>query len=109
MTGIQIQVILTQSNHTHTSKHHYINLNTISLPSNDVLNILTVNILSSPKNLQPFVDTILGNVSTKQYVLGLVEIRLSPHVFHLYQLPGYKIFTDSRNTHGGGVALYISA
>lgn len=104
MTWIQIHVILTQSNHTHTSKHHYIYLDNIPLPSNDVLNILTVNILSSPKNLQLFVDTILGNVSTKKYVFGLVEIKLSPPLSPLYQL-----FTNSRNTLGGGVALYISA
>ena len=106
---LNINNFYTQFNRANCPSSEYIYIDNNSLPYNNVISVLTVNIRSIPKNFQSFVDTILCNLSTKCNILGLTEIRLSPHLSSLYQLSGYKVFTNPRNTHGGGVALYVSS
>ena len=75
---------------------------------NRPLTILNLNIRSIPKNPQSIKDTIMHHSSIKFDILGFTEIRLDSHLCSLYDIPGYHMFTRSRNSHGGGVALYIS-
>ena len=56
-----------------------------------------------------FKDTILYSTSLNINVIAFTEIRLESHLSYLYDIPGYNLFTNSRNIHGGGVALYISS
>ena len=67
-----------------------------------------MNIRSIPKNLQCFREIVLDMSHINFNVLGFTEIRLAPHLSSLYELPGYLMHVNSRNTHGGGVALYVS-
>ena len=94
---------------TSIPKCKYIFLDNINLPSNNSLTISHVNIRSIPKYLQSFKDTILYSTSLNINVIALTEIRLDSHLSYLYDIPGYNLFTNSRNIHGGGVALYISS
>lgn len=50
----------------------------------------------------------MHNSSVKIDVLGFMEIWLDYHLCLLYKIPGYHMFTKSRNVHDGGVDLYIS-
>ena len=70
--------------------------------------ILNMNIRSIPTNLQIFVDSFLIHAGIKIDVLAFTETRLDHDINKLYQLPGYNMFTKSRNRYGGGVALYFS-
>ena len=42
------------------------------------------------------------------YVLCFTEVRLAPHISSLYELPMYHMYTNARNVHGDGVAIYVS-
>ena len=76
--------------------------------STNVINLLTQNIRSVPQNFSFFVDTVLCKLKGEMNIIGLTETRLSPHLISLYPLPGYNLFTNCRNTQGGGVSLYVS-
>lgn len=77
------------------------------MPSHNGITILTLNNRSIPTNFQGFADNILCNMNTHDTILGLTEMRLSPHLTPLYKLPGYSMFTSCRNTQGGGAALFV--
>ena len=85
----------------------YLHLDRLSLVNNS-LTICNMNIRSIPKNLQLFKDSVLHDSAVNFDVLGFTETRLQPHLSSLYEIPGYNMFINSRNVHGGGVALYIS-
>lgn len=107
-SDLNVDNLFIQYNHINFPRSQYIYLHDNSLPIKNVFDILTLNIRSIPMNLQSFVDNILCNLNIKHSIIGLTEIRLSSHLASLYQLPGYKMFSNCRNTHGGGVAVYIS-
>lgn len=90
------------------NKSKYIHSDSSIRASDNVVSLVTLNIRSIPLNLQHFVDTLLTNFTTKYNILGFTETRLEPQLAPLYHLPGYCMYTNCRNTHGGGVALYIS-
>ena len=50
----------------------------------------------------------MHNLSINIIVLGFTETRLVSHLSSLYKLPGYYIYTNSRNIHGGGGVIYVS-
>lgn len=90
-------------------KCKYISLDDINLPSNNTLTISHVNIRSIPRNFQSFKDIVLSSTSFNINIIGFTEIRLDPQFSFLYNIPGYSLLTNSRNVHGGGVALYVSS
>ena len=61
------------------------------------------------QNIFKISRTILYSTSLNINVIGFTEIWLDSHLSHLYNIPGYRLFVNSRNIHGGGVALYISS
>ena len=68
------------------------------------LSFLTHNISSIPSNIDEFFVDFEGvNID----VLGLCETRLSDSIESIYQIAGYDMHSNSRNTNGGGTALYI--
>lgn len=71
------------------------------------LKSLFLNIRSVPKHLDSFCSEF-QLCNTKLDVLAFAETRLSPDIESLYNIPQYQLFANSRNTYGGGVALYIS-
>ena len=107
---LDINELFTHYRHFNVPKSEYIFLDNFSLPINNsnIITLLNMNIRSIPRNIQTFTDTILNNISTKFDVLGFTEVRLDAHLAQLYEIPGYRMCSNSRNTHGGGVALYIS-
>ena len=58
--------------------------------------------------MQYFKDTIINKPRIEFNVIGLSEVRLDPNLISLYELPGYNMFANSRNIHGGDVVLYVS-
>ena len=87
----------------------YIFLDSFSRPiDNTKFTILTHNIHSVPSNFQYFADTVLAHPCIKCDVIGFCETRLDCDFSSVYQMPGYHQYTNSRNRHGGGVALYVS-
>lgn len=107
-SDLSVNNLYTRLSHINFPRSEYIYLDNDSLPDNNAITILTQNIRSTPTNFQYFTDTVLSNITTKCSVLGFTETRLSSHLTSLYQLPGYNMYTNCRNTHGGGVALYVS-
>ena len=93
---------------TTVPKTEYIFLDNISYLKRNTLTISNMNIRSIPKNLQCFREFILDISHINFSVLGFTETRLEPHLSSLYGLTGYSLYANSRNTHGGGVALYVS-
>ena len=89
-------------------KSNYTFIDDFSSFNKNSLTILSLNIRSIPKNLQYFKDTIMQNSNLNINVIGFTEIRLNPSLSSLYELPGYHMFTNSRNVHGGGVSLYVA-
>ena len=89
-------------------RSEYVQQDDIFCDDVNLYTVLTLNIRSIPANVQSLADSILCNIKSKFNIIGLTETRLSPHLASLYQLPGYKMFSNCRNTHGGGVSLYIS-
>ena len=105
---LNVSNFLPQGNHLNIPRSQYTNLDGTYLPINNAFDVISLNIRSIPMNLQSFLDNVLCNVNIKHSIIGFTEIRLSPHLTSLYQLPGYKMFSNCRNTHGGGVSIYIS-
>lgn len=89
-------------------KTYYSYLDDYPVINRKCLNLCNFNIRSIPRNLQCFKDVFINNHSLNINVIGLTEIRLEPHLSMLYDIPGYSMFVNSRNAHGGGVAIYVS-
>lgn len=84
----------------------YFYLDHIPMFNTNDLTISNMNIRSIPKNINSFKDTVM-HTNINFHVIGLTEIRLAPHLTSLYELPGYRMYANTRNVHGGGVAIYI--
>ena len=105
---LEVNEFLLRNRLSNTPHTHYALLNDLTLESNRTVTIFNLNIRSIPKNFQILQDTVLHNFENNFDVMGFTEIRLDPHMCSLYELPGYYMYTNSRNVHGGGVALYVS-
>ena len=71
------------------------------------VSVIALNIRSIPKNLEEFLlefDVVKLGVD----VLAFTETRLSQNIEPMYKIPNYNMFTNSRSTAGGGVAIYVS-
>lgn len=106
--GLNISNLYLRFRDLNFNKSKYIHSDSSIRTCDNVVSLLTHNIRSIPLNLQHFVDTLLTNFNTNYNILGFTETRLEHHLAPLYQLPGYCMYTNCRNTHGGGVAIYIS-
>ena len=72
----------------------------------NIFKILCFNIRSFSSNFQVFSDQCLyGN---KYDIMAFQETRLDYHISSLFHVPGYVLYTQCRNTEGGGVALYVA-
>ena len=69
--------------------------------------VLNFNIRSIPKNFQYFSDTIL-HLSFTFSALGLTKVRLAPHLSSLYLIPGFTLFSNSRNVHDVAGVIHVS-
>ncbi|KAK4298614.1 hypothetical protein Pmani_029065 [Petrolisthes manimaculis] len=49
-----------------------------------------------------------GKGATQPQAKYLRKTLLEPHLSMLYDIPGYSMFNNPRNAHGGGVALNVS-
>ena len=90
----------------HYSEYVYLE-NISSLSANSDFNVFLLNIRSMSTNFQFFKDTVLTDNITYD-VLGFTETRLDSGISALYTLPTYTMFSNDRNTYGGGVAVYVS-
>ena len=72
----------------------------------DVLNFLFSNIRSIPRNLDEFVMDLCVEQVLPDF-LGFCETRLSPDIDDVFKIPKYNMFCNSRNTRGGGIALFV--
>ena len=97
-----------RSRHVEFPKSEYTFLKNFStLSSNNVFNVLTLNIRSMSTNFQYFKDTVLSNTIIYD-VLGFTETRLDAGISLLYAWPTYAVFTNDRNRYGDGVAVSVS-
>ena len=80
-------------------------LNVMLKDKSDKIKVLSFNIRSLPKNLDEFMLDIGEDNSNT--ILAFTETRLSHSIERLYNVPGFTLFTNSRNTAGGGVAVCI--
>ena len=80
--------------------------NYIYSESKTLFSTLCFNIRSFSSNLQNFVDLCLND--SKFDIMAFQETRLNNSISSLFQLPGYCLYTQCRNTEGGGTALYVS-
>ena len=70
------------------------------------MNMMSFNICSVPKHFDEFVvDPHVRRFG----VIGLCETRLTKELEPLYKIENFDQHCKSRNTHGGGVLLYISS
>lgn len=79
----------------------------VSCNSHSELNILTLNINSLPLHIDDFMEQCLYTCNSKFHVLSFCETRLNDSLCNLFPIPGYQSFFNNRNTHGGGVAIYL--
>lgn len=87
---------------------NYIYIDELKYSDNDTFSLFHMNIRSIPKNMNAFKEFVLSDSSVKFDVIGLTEVRLDSSLSSMYHLPGYSIYSNARNVHGGGVALYVS-
>ena len=74
----------------------------------DKITLMSYNVNSVPHNLENFLDVeLMGNISNID-VFALCETKLNNDIENLYNLENFKLYTNNRNRHGGGVALYIN-
>ena len=71
------------------------------------LSVISLNIRSIHANMEDFMSDFMSS-GAKLDILSLVESRLSDDVQELYKLPNYDMFTNNRNTRGGGNCIYVS-
>ena len=107
--NLEVNEFYTRTRSLNLPKTEYIPLNDMSLMCNNSLSILNMNIRSIPRNFQVMTDEILHISPVKFDVIGLTETRLDSHLCSLYQIPGYYMYSNPRNTHGGGVTIYMSS
>lgn len=108
--NLDVNIFLKNSRNINISKPNYSFIDSINLEENSyTLTIFNLNMRSIPTNLQLFTDTVLSipNTVTKLDLLCFTETRLDQQLVPLYQIPNYDMFTNCRNRHGGGIALYI--
>ena len=72
------------------------------------LSFIFHNIRSIPKNLDNFYSIHLNNLSNQFDFMSFCETRLTDDVCNLYKLDNYNIFTNCRDSKGGGVAVYAN-
>ena len=70
--------------------------------------MLFYNVRSIPSNLENFLVEHIYQVQTNIDFIGLCETRLTNDIEHLYNIDGYNMFNNNRNTQGGGVTLYVN-
>ena len=71
------------------------------------LSIISHNIRSLPANIEEFLVDF-SNLVCSPSVVAFTETRLSNDIEQLYSIPGFEAFYNSRNTSGGGVAIYVA-
>ena len=69
------------------------------------LNCVFLNIRSIPSNLEEFVNDFSVSREHLDFIC-FAETRLSESISSLYNINGYKIFSNPRNSSGGGVCIY---
>ena len=79
-----------------------------NLLGTDKLSLLCHNINSLPKNFDNFFSNFCDN-TCKPKLLAFCETKLHPNIENLYSIPGYSSLFNSRNTHSGGLALFIES
>ena len=79
----------------------------VTCESNSCLNLLALNISSIPRHLDSCIDQCINVFDMKFDILGFCETRLSDPLCHLFPLQGYDGYFTNKDTHGGGVAIYI--
>ena len=80
----------------------------LSQLGSNMLTLANMNICSISRNLQYFKDILMHNSSVNFKVIGFTEVWLDAHHSSIYELPGYCLYANSRNIHGGGTTLYVS-
>ena len=75
-------------------------------PTNKFISLFLY-IRSISKNLSEFIHDFVLN--EKRYdVLCFAETRLTESITPLFQLEGFSMYSNPRNSHGGGVVIYVS-
>ena len=68
---------------------------------------LFLNIRSIPQNIDEFLTDF--SISSLRYdILCMSETRLLPSMEPLFNIPNFDFFGNSRNTRGGGIAIYVN-
>lgn len=71
------------------------------------LNLLAFNISSIPLHLDSCIELCI-NVTNRRYdVIGFCETRLNDTICKLFSIEGCDKYFSNKNTHGGGVAIYL--
>ena len=68
--------------------------------------IASFNIASIPLHFEMHVDTHDDNIKQID-VISFCETRLNSTLANVYKIPAYSAFHNGRNTHGGGVSVYV--
>ena len=69
--------------------------------------MLSLNIRSITRNLEEFLVDFALDCHLPDFV-SFCETRLTVELNALYEIPNYCLFSNPRNTSGGGVAMYIN-
>ena len=72
------------------------------------ITFMSYNVNSVPHNLEDFLDTEIFDGISNIDVFALCETKLNSEIENFYIIDNFKLFTNNRNRHGGGVALYVS-
>ena len=84
-----------------------INLTELIVGNDYSVNVISHNIHSIPSNIEEFLLDF-DNVILSDSIIAFSETRLSDEIEHLYNIPNFSAFFNSRNAHGGGVAVYTA-
>lgn len=71
------------------------------------LSLTAFNICSIPQHIDSFIDQCVNSTNLEHDILGFCETRLNDTICNLYSINGYEKYFTNRNTHGGGVAIYV--
>lgn len=85
----------------------YRDLDECNLFVESCLSIVSLNIRSVPRNLHDEFLLDFSHHIVNIDVFAFCETRLSSDLCDLYAVPEFKLFSNPRNTSGGGVALYV--
>lgn len=94
-----------QYNISEPNSNYLFSDNIISSP--DSLNLFVLNISSVPLHLESCLDQCINTSNCVYDVLGFCETHLSDGLCEIYSIDGYNNYFNNKNTHGGGVAIYI--